>query len=53
MSRGCKWRLRDTYRRVGKLNGLQVEREQPHILPLLLFCHIHNYADVTLAIIRK
>ena len=52
MSRSSKWRRRDTYRRVGELNGLQVEREQPYIIPLLLFCHIYNYAGVTLAIIR-
>ena len=52
MSRGSKWRWRDPYRRVGELNGLQIERKQPHILPLLLFCHVHNYAGVALAIIR-
>lgn len=44
--------MADTYRRVGELNGLQVKREQPHIFPLLLFCHIHNYVSVMLAIIR-
>ena len=42
----------DTYRRVGEFDGLQVERQQPYIFPLLLFCHIHNYASVTLAVIR-
>lgn len=37
------WRWSDAYRCIGELNGLQVEREQPDILPLLLFRHIHNY----------